>query len=280
MEEPTYQMINDLLEQESSERDPDEATSSFVGAKRLALDSAFGHDSVEAIFAELTDISNGHKEEDIRQWAASTLEMLNLRSPTSLKVALAAIRRGKEMSLLDALQMEMNIATAFCVSQLVGASCLYRMNADSDLQSGVSPDFQTGVTAVLVQKVKTRPEWSPAHLHEVDDGEVLDTFFNKFTPEKGTAPLLSPPSYLPSPTELSDPMRYALPTEAEIRSMVDGSHRNSGATEITLEELLSNFERMRGNKAGMREKILEVVQRKCTSEQDKHMDKKWLKWNH
>ena len=122
-------MINDLLEQESSERDPDEATSSFVGAKRLALDSAFGHDSVEAIFAELTDISNGHKEEDIRQWAASTLEMLNLRSPTSLKVALAAIRRGKEMSLLDALQMEMNIATAFCVSFILLSNLTGRLTA-------------------------------------------------------------------------------------------------------------------------------------------------------
>ena len=36
----------------------------------------------------------------------------------------------------------------------------------------------------------------------------------------------------------------------------------------------------RGSKAGVREKILEVVDRKCFLEQDKHMDKKWVQWRH
>ena len=112
------------------------------------------------------------------------------------------------------------------------------------------------------------------------DDEVLNTFFSEFSPEKKTAPTLVPPSYLPKPEALADPMQFALPTEAEIRSMVDGSHTSSGATEITLEELLANFQRLRGSKAGMREKILEVVQRKCVADQDKHMDKQWLKWIH
>lgn len=127
LEEPTYQAINDLLEQESSERDPDEVASSFVGAKRVALDSAFSHNTVEEIIAELTKTSNHHEEEGVRQWASDTLEMIHLRSPTSLKVALAAIRRGKSMSLLDALQMEMNIATAFCVSRLFRVVTFHRL---------------------------------------------------------------------------------------------------------------------------------------------------------
>ena len=75
-------------------------------------------------------------------------------------------------------------------------------------------------------------------------------------------------------------MRYALPTEAEIRSMVDGSHKASGATEITLDELLAKFDSLRKGKSGVREKILEVVQRKCAFEDDRHMDKQWLKWKH
>ncbi|RPD66442.1 3-hydroxyisobutyryl-coenzyme A hydrolase [Lentinus tigrinus ALCF2SS1-7] len=260
LEEPTYQMINDLLEEESSERESDEVVSSFVGAKREALDSAFRHNTVEEILAELTEISKSHQDEGIRTWAAKTLEMLADRSPTSLKVALAAIRKGKQMNLLEALQMEMNIATAFC--------------------SGGSPDFHTGVTTLLVEKEKSRPAWSPAHLSGVNDEEIRETFFSKFSPENDTAPKLTPPVYLPQPDQLADPMQYALPTEAEIGSMVDGSHRHSGATEITLDELLEKFDRARGRKAGMREKILEVVQRKCVSEQDKHMDKRWLKWKH
>ena len=112
-------MINDLLEQESSERDPDEPTTSFTGAHREALDSAFKHDTVEQIIAALQDIAGNHENENIRNWAAETLTTLELRSPTSLKVALAAIRKGREMNLLEALQMELNIATAFCVRHLV-----------------------------------------------------------------------------------------------------------------------------------------------------------------
>ncbi|KAI1794650.1 3-hydroxyisobutyryl-coenzyme A hydrolase [Ganoderma leucocontextum] len=260
LEEPTDQTINDLIEQAAAEREPDEVSTPFVGAKRVALDSAFRHTTVEEIFAELTEISNGHEDEGVRQWAAQTLQTLELRSPTSLKVALQAIRRGKEMSLLEALQMEMNIATAFC--------------------SGDGPDFQTGVTAILVEKTKDRPQWSPPQLKDVQDKDISEKFFSKYSPENGTAPAITPPPYLSKVTELADPMKFALPTESEIRSMVDGSHRSSGATTITLDELLAMFDRMRGGKAGMREKILEVVERKCFLEQDKHMDKKWLQWRH
>nr|VWO94839.1 Mevalonyl-coenzyme A hydratase sidH (EC (Siderophore biosynthesis protein H) [Ganoderma boninense] len=260
LEEPTDKTINDIIEQESASREPDEVSTSFVGAKRVALDSAFRHNAVEEIFADLAEISNTHADEAIRRWAAQTLQTLELRSPTSLKVALQAIRRGKDMSLLEALQMEMNIATAFC--------------------SGDGPDFKTGVAAVLVEKSKDRPLWSPSELKDVQDKDILEKFFSRYSPEAGTAPEITPPPYLSKVTELPDPMKFALPTEAEIRSMVDGSHRNSGATTITLDELLAMFDRMRGRKAGVREKILEVVDRKCVQEQDKHMDKKWVQWRY
>lgn len=129
-----------------------------------------------------------------------------------------------------------------------------------------------------MNKEKSRPAWSPDRLEDVKDSAILETFFQKYSPEKKTAPQLAAPSYLPKKAEPSDPMRYALPTEAEIRAMVDGSHRDSGATTITLDELLAKFHRMRGGKAGVREKVLEVVQRRCVEEADKHMDKKWIQW--
>ncbi|KAI0636671.1 3-hydroxyisobutyryl-coenzyme A hydrolase [Trametes polyzona] len=260
LENPTHQRINALIEEARSESESDVPSTAIVGAKREALDSAFSHNTVEKIVAALEELSASHRDEEVRQWAATTLEELHKRSPTSLKVALAAIRRGKHMSLLDALQMEMNIATAFC--------------------SGVTPDFNTGVTAVLVEKIKERPNWSPARLEDVNDSEVLENFFSKYTPEKDTAPRITPPSYVAPASKLPDPMQFALPSEAEIRSMVDGSHKASGATEITLDELIAKFENLRKGKAGVREKILEVVQRKCAFEEDKHMNKQWLKWRH
>ncbi|OBZ69256.1 3-hydroxyisobutyryl-CoA hydrolase, mitochondrial [Grifola frondosa] len=225
LDDPTYSQIDELIEECRSEREPEEPVTAFVGATRVALDSAFQHNTVEKIVGELQTVSTSSEHEEVRKWAKQTLAALELRSPTSLKVALAAIRRGKGRSLLDALQMEMNIAAAYC--------------------HGESPDFLTGVSAVLVDKIKTRPAWSPDKLEDVNDSEVLKKFFSTYTPAEGNAPTITPPDYLGDRNELVDPMQYALPTEDEIRKMVDGSHLRSGATEITLEELVAKFEDMR-----------------------------------
>ena len=116
LEDPTFEVINNTIEECSQERDPDEPPPSLIGAKRVALDTAFGHNTVEEIVASLKQISEDTQAADeIRKWAQTTLEALDLRSPTSLKVALAAVRKGKQLPLKDALQMEMGIATAFCV---------------------------------------------------------------------------------------------------------------------------------------------------------------------
>lgn len=108
-------MIDRTIEDLSSEREPTEPPATFTGAKRVALDIAFGHNSVEGIFRELESFATIENEE-VRNWARDTLAMLHMRSPTSLKVALQAIRRGSSLSLLEALNMELKIATAFCVS--------------------------------------------------------------------------------------------------------------------------------------------------------------------
>lgn len=111
---PTYAQVDALIE---AHRDDSigPLTSPFVGNLRVALDSAFKHDRVEDIFMDLEKLSQESEYENVRQWAKKTLDILHLRSPTSLKVALTAIRRGRDSSLLEALQMELNIATAFCV---------------------------------------------------------------------------------------------------------------------------------------------------------------------
>lgn len=282
MTNPTYQQIDGMIEEHRSERQPDEHSTIFVGARRVALDSAFRHDTVNEIVTELKAMSEGHEHDDVRQWAKETLNILALRSPTSLKVALAAIRRGKKLSLLEALQMELNIATAFCVSLFLISIFALSNNTVLVLcaQHGASPDFRTGVTAVLIEKNKTRPAWSPNSLEEVQDEFITREFFSTYSPAEGTSPKLSPPSFLLSTSKLETPMKFALPSEEEIGQMVDGSHPSSGSTVLTLEELLGKFDDMKKGKSGVRQKIIEVVERKCTTEEDKHLDKKWLKWKH
>lgn len=119
LESPTLEIIDRTIEELSADAEHDEAqagsASALAGDVRAALDSAFRHSEVELILKDLTELS-GAKDAAVAKWAARTLETLRLRSPTSLKVALKALRKGADMPLLDVLQMELGIATAFCVS--------------------------------------------------------------------------------------------------------------------------------------------------------------------
>lgn len=108
-------MINSLIEDHYEESIADEKSNPFVGDVRSAIDTAFRHDSVDEIVESLIEMrENGTRS--VKKWADKTLTTLELRSPTSLKVTLQALRRGKDLSLAEALRMEMGIATAFLVS--------------------------------------------------------------------------------------------------------------------------------------------------------------------
>jgi 3-hydroxyisobutyryl-CoA hydrolase len=121
LEDPYRDIIDRTIEELSSERYPDDPPAPFIGTKRVAIDKAFGHNSVQKILDELEKFSNS-ADEAVSSWAKDTIAALHLRSPTSLKVALHAIRRGKKMSLMEALQMELGIATAYCVSNVTSFS--------------------------------------------------------------------------------------------------------------------------------------------------------------
>lgn len=116
LEHPHPTIIDRAIEELSLEHQSDERlTSTLTGKIRSALDYAFRHDAVEKILEDLKSFLD-HGDESVRDWAKNTLAMLELRSPTSLKVALKAIRKGRDLTLLEALNMELKIATAYCVS--------------------------------------------------------------------------------------------------------------------------------------------------------------------
>lgn len=258
LERATPDLVDSLIEEASQEREASEAPGLFRGQLRVVLDSVFSHDKVEDIIADLKKVRESHADSGIRKWAEETLVALDLRSPTSLKVALLALRKGRKATLHDALQRELNIATAYC--------------------SGASPDFKTGVTAVLVQKTRERPAWSPATLEEVNDSDITARFFSQYSPENGTAPSLELPADVKVDLKrTSHPMQHALPTEAEIRQMVTGSHTASGGTALTKEEVVAKFLSLRKGKMGVKEKVLDVIERNCIEEQDKSGNR-YLKW--
>jgi 3-hydroxyisobutyryl-CoA hydrolase len=116
LHKPHASLIDKTIENFAAERETAEPPAPFTGATRIALDSAFRHNEVEHIVEDLEMFSHTSANASVKQWASDALEMLHMRSPTSLKVALTAIRRGKKLTLLETLNMELKIATAFCVS--------------------------------------------------------------------------------------------------------------------------------------------------------------------
>ena len=114
LDSPSYAQINEAIEEHYSEPLPEEKSNSITGDRRVALDAAFGHNSVEEILEHLKQFTESPSKE-VGDWAKASLAALDLRSPTSLRVALEAVRRGRRMTLEEVFQMELGIATAFLV---------------------------------------------------------------------------------------------------------------------------------------------------------------------
>jgi enoyl-CoA hydratase len=117
-----------------------------VTARRAAIDRMFAPDRVEDILQNLDAEAARGVEAD---WARATAAAVRAKSPISLKIALAQVRRGRAWSFTDCMQAEMRI-----VSRIVEGH-----------------DFYEGVRAVIVDK-DNAPQWRPASLAAVDDAEI------------------------------------------------------------------------------------------------------------
>ena len=119
LEKPTYAQVNEAIEDLHYDIEPTDPVAPLSGPIRVALDSAFSQETVEGILATLQSFVANDTGVDVMQWAKDTLAILEGRSPTSLKIALMAIRKGNLLDLLESFKMELGIATAFSVSASV-----------------------------------------------------------------------------------------------------------------------------------------------------------------
>jgi 3-hydroxyisobutyryl-CoA hydrolase len=269
LERPSYAQVNEAIEDLHYDMEPTEPIAPLSGAIRVALDSAFSEETVEGIIATLQVIATNDTRVNVAQWAKDTLALLEERSPTSLKIALTAIRKGKSLDLLESFKMELGIATAFCVSVLVD-SFLY--NHLTPFQYGASPDFHTGVTSVILKKAASRPAWSPASLDKVDTATLEASFFR---PHATLPELVLPGALRKSQPPLASFLRYGLPSEDELEALVEGRHASSGSGALTLQELITKAEDLRGGKRGVARKVQEVVTRRCAVDKEGY-----LQWKH
>jgi len=144
-------------------------------------------------------------------------------------------------------------------------------------QNGASPDFKTGVETVLVHKTRERPAWSPSTVEEVNQ-DLLSKFLQPSDFNKDLPSLEIPEAFpaVATPRHL----KFALPTEEEIGKVVRGEATASGDLGMTAEEVILHFESTRSGKIGVREKVEEVIQRKCTLVDNADGNFIWLKWIH
>jgi enoyl-CoA hydratase len=115
-----------------------------MAGKRMAIDRLFAGDRVEDILGRL-DAQTGAD----REWAAATAATIRAKSPLSLKIALAQVRRGRDWSFEECMAHEFRI-----VSRIVHGH-----------------DFYEGVRAVIVDK-DNAPRWKPADLADAADADA------------------------------------------------------------------------------------------------------------
>ncbi|MFJ6739643.1 enoyl-CoA hydratase/isomerase family protein [Streptomyces sp. NPDC091279] len=136
-----------------------------LAARREWIDACYAADSVEEIVERLL----AHGDPDAKE----TAEVLLSRSPTALKVTLAAIRRARRLTTLEQ-----------TLDQEYRVSC----------HALTTPDLVEGIRAQIIDKDR-HPRWHPASLPEVSATDVTRFFTPLPTPEL----CLSGPESTPKP---------------------------------------------------------------------------------
>jgi len=75
------------------------------------------------------------------------------------------------------------------------------------------------------------------------------------------------------------PMRYALPSQENVRLYVTQDTPGSGGLAVTRDQALQYFEQQTKGKGGVRDKVSEVLDRMC-EEKVREDRKGWLTWKH
>jgi len=118
-----------------------------IAQRKQTIDRLFAGDSVERILAAVdreATLGGANAE-----WAQKTAATIRTKSPLSLKLALAQVRRGKSWDFETCMRAEFRI-----VSRIIHGH-----------------DFYEGVRAVIVDK-DNNPRWEPSVLEKVSDVEV------------------------------------------------------------------------------------------------------------
>jgi enoyl-CoA hydratase len=118
-----------------------------IMACRPAVDRLFRNNRVEDLLAGL-DVAASQTGADAA-FARATAALIRTKSPTSLKVTLALLRRGRMLDFDQCMRTEFRVASRVAAGH----------------------DFYEGIRSVIIDKDRT-PRWRPSALEEVTEGDV------------------------------------------------------------------------------------------------------------
>ncbi|KAG5519858.1 hypothetical protein PMAC_000134 [Pneumocystis sp. 'macacae'] len=199
----------------------------FGGETRKAIDRCFKFKKIEKVF-------NALKKEGT-EWAKMTIDKLNQRSPTSIKIALREIQEAKKWDILEAFNNELNIA-----------SHLLRRH-----------DFMEGVEAKLIRKPPVPPVWNPSRISDVPD-KLVDTFFES----RDDAPRLNISTDILSVHYRKYPYNYGLPKESDLEKSINKCIHNKVSLDLVKDTVFEKFFKLCPNKPGLGIKLDDVLSRK------------------
>ena len=118
-------------------------------ALRPAIDHFFALPDVPSMIEQLRAVTVA----DSHEWAVTTADLLETRSPLAMAVTLEMLRRGRHLSLENCFALELHL----------------------DRQWFASGDLIEGVRALLIDKDKS-PRWNPPTVAELDAAQVASYF--------------------------------------------------------------------------------------------------------
>ncbi|HEY7298327.1 MAG TPA: enoyl-CoA hydratase/isomerase family protein [Xanthobacteraceae bacterium] len=131
--------------------EPPAAAPEILMRSRPAIDRLFRGDDVENLLAGL-DAAASESEADAA-FADTAAALIRAKSPTSLKVTLALLRRGRMLDFDECMRTEFRVASRIAAGH----------------------DFYEGIRSVIIDKDRA-PRWHPSALKEVS-GADLERYF-------------------------------------------------------------------------------------------------------
>eukprot|EP00158_Paraphelidium_tribonemae_P004703 Partr_v1_DN26920_c0_g3_i2_m7128 putative 3-hydroxyisobutyryl-CoA hydrolase len=237
METENFQEISLAIEEFSGDVSYSRFSLGADSVKRDVINTCFAKDTVEDIMASL--------EAHGSDFALKTLETLRKMSPTSLKVTLKQLKRGKDLDILKCFMMEYRMATRALAALTTEGKCA---------------DFKEGVDALLISKTNA-PKWKPESLADVTDDDV-DWYFRPFDSHEEELALLN------SRTYDDYPYNMGLPSEQEIIETYERIASKGAVSKARILERFSKRAAMAGGglKIGLTDKVQAVIDQRFSTD--------------